>query len=116
MCFAICVSPLVKWLFESFACFSLGIYFVLSFLKLLYILDASCLLDSCFIFLTAAAKSLQSCLTLCDPIDGSLPGSAEELMLLNCGVGEDSLESLGWQGDPTSPPQRRSVLCIHWKD
>ena len=29
--------------------------------------------------------------------------SAEELMLLNCGVGEDSLESLGLQGDPTSP-------------
>ena len=27
----------------------------------------------------------------------------EELMLLNCGVGEDSLESLGLQGDPTSP-------------
>ena len=25
---------------------------------------------------TAAAKSLQSCLTLCDPIDGSPPGSA----------------------------------------
>ena len=24
---------------------------------------------------TAAAKSLQSCLTLCDPIDGSSPGS-----------------------------------------
>ena len=24
----------------------------------------------------AAAKSLQSCLILCDPIDGSLPGSA----------------------------------------
>ena len=24
----------------------------------------------------AAAMSLQSCLTLCDPIDGSLPGSA----------------------------------------
>ena len=24
----------------------------------------------------AAAKSLQSCLTLCDPINGSLPGSA----------------------------------------
>ena len=23
----------------------------------------------------AAAKSLQSCLTLCDPMDGSLPGS-----------------------------------------
>ena len=27
----------------------------------------------------------------------------EELMLLNCGVGEDSSESLGLQGDPTSP-------------
>ena len=27
---------------------------------------------------------------------------AEELMLLNCGVGEDSRESLGQQGDPTS--------------
>ena len=29
--------------------------------------------------------------------------SAEELMLLNCGVGEDSCESLGLQGDPSSP-------------
>ena len=29
--------------------------------------------------------------------------SVEELMLLNCGVGEDSWESLGLQGDPTSP-------------
>ena len=29
--------------------------------------------------------------------------SAEELMHLNCGVAEDSLESLGLQGDPTSP-------------
>ena len=28
---------------------------------------------------------------------------AEELMLLNCGVGEDSCESLGLQGDSTSP-------------
>ena len=27
----------------------------------------------------------------------------EKLMLLNCGVGEDSRESLGLQGDPTSP-------------
>ena len=26
----------------------------------------------------------------------------QELMLLNCGVGEDSSESLGLQGDPTS--------------
>ena len=29
--------------------------------------------------------------------------SAKELMLLNCGVGEDSWDSLGLQGDPTSP-------------
>ena len=29
--------------------------------------------------------------------------STEELMLLNCDVGEDSGESLGLQGDPTSP-------------
>ena len=29
--------------------------------------------------------------------------STEELMLLNCGVGEDSCESLGLQGEPTSP-------------
>ena len=31
--------------------------------------------------------------------------SAKELMLLNCGVGEDSWESLGLQGYPTSPPK-----------
>ena len=30
--------------------------------------------------------------------------STKELMLWNCGVGEDSWESLGLQGDPTSPP------------
>ena len=37
-------------------------------------------------------------------------------MLLNCGVGEDSWESLGLQGDPVSPSSRKSVLNIHWKD
>ena len=42
--------------------------------------------------------------------------SAKELMLLNCGVGEDSWESLGLQGDPTHPLWRRSVLGVHWKD
>ena len=36
--------------------------------------------------------------------------STEELMLLNCGVGEDSWESLGLQGDPTSLFWRRSAL------
>ena len=35
--------------------------------------------------------------------------SAEELMLLICGVGEDSWESFGLQGDPTSPFWRRSA-------
>ena len=29
-----------------------------------------------YMYTAAAAKSLQSCLTLCDPIDGSPPGSA----------------------------------------
>ena len=37
-------------------------------------------------------------------------------MFLNCGVGEDSWESLCLQGDPTSPSYRRSVLGVHWKD
>ena len=37
-------------------------------------------------------------------------------MLLNCGVGEDSWESLGLQGDQTSQFWRKSVLNIHWKD
>ena len=40
----------------------------------------------------------------------------EELMLLNCGVGEDSWESLGLQGDPTSPFWRRSALGFLWKN
>ena len=50
--------------------------------------------------------------------------SAEELILLNCGIGEDpweslglqSWESLGLQGDPTSPFWRRSALGFPWKD
>ena len=42
--------------------------------------------------------------------------SADELMLLNCGVGEDSWDSLGLQGDPTSPSWWRSVLGVQWKD
>ena len=29
--------------------------------------------------------------------------SAGELMLLNCGVGEETRESLGQEGDPISP-------------
>ena len=41
--------------------------------------------------------------------------STEELMLLNCGVGEDSWESLRLQEDPTSPFWR-SVLGFLWKE
>ena len=41
---------------------------------------------------------------------------AEELMLLNCGVGEDSRESLGLQGDQTNESQMKSTLNIHWKN
>ena len=52
----------------------------------------------------AAAKSLQSCLTLC-----------EELMLFNCGTGKDSCKSLGQQGFQTSQSSRKSVLNIHWR-
>ena len=37
-------------------------------------------------------------------------------MVLNCGVGEDSWETLGQQGDQTSQSWRKSVLNIHWKD
>ena len=39
-----------------------------------------------------------------------------ELILLNCGVGEDSWESLGLQGEPTSPFWGKSVQGVHWKD
>ena len=35
-------------------------------------------------------------------------------MLLNCGVGEDSWESLGLQGDPTSP-SKGDQSWVHWK-
>ena len=40
----------------------------------------------------------------------------EELMFSNCGVGEDSSESLGLQGNQTSQSERKSVLIILWKD
>ena len=40
----------------------------------------------------------------------------KKLMLLKCGVGEDSWESLELQGDPTSPFWRRSALGVLWKE
>ena len=42
--------------------------------------------------------------------------SMEELILSNCGAGEDSWESLGLQRDQTSQSWRKSALNIHWKD
>ena len=42
--------------------------------------------------------------------------STEELMLSNCGSGEDFWEPLGQQRDQTSQSQRNSTLNIHWKD
>ena len=42
--------------------------------------------------------------------------SAKELMLLNCGVGEDSWGSLGLQGDPISSLWRRSALGFLWRE
>ena len=52
------------------------------------------------------------------PIDGEIyhVRGLEESMRLNCGVGEDSWESLGLQGDPTSPFWRRSALGFLWKE
>ena len=42
--------------------------------------------------------------------------SDEGLMLLNSGVGEESWESLGLQGDPTSPFWGRSALRFPWRE
>ena len=57
-------------------------------------------------------KVTQLCPALCNPLDYTVHGilqartvewvSANELMLLNCGVAEDSGESPGLQGDQTS--------------
>ena len=38
------------------------------------------------------------------------------MLFNNCGGGEDSWESLGLQGDPTSPFYRRSVLGVLWQE
>ena len=40
----------------------------------------------------------------------------QKFKLLSCGVGEDSWEFLGLQGDPTSPFWRRSALGVLWKE
>ena len=47
-----------------------------SFKKFNYLLAELWLLQACNTVAAAAAKLLQSCPTLCDPIGSSLPGSA----------------------------------------
>ena len=56
---------------------------------------------------------LWSCMDVRVGLWGKL--SAKELMLLNCGIGEDSWESLGMQGDPTSPFWRLALGFL-WKE
>ena len=46
------------------------------FLELCIQMGISFLFSFAFFFSSASAKSLQSCPTLCDPIDSSLPGSS----------------------------------------
>ena len=54
---------------------------------------------------TCYAKSLQSCLTLCDPIDGSPPGSPVPGIL--------QARTLEWVAIPFScPPTKLSVLSL----
>ena len=65
-------------------------------------LQYSCL-GNAVICTTAIVKAMVFSVVMCDVRAGPQRKlSAEELMLLNCGVGEDSWESLGLQRDPTS--------------
>ena len=57
-----------------------------------------CNIVNIIVLLAAAAKSLQSCLTLCDPIDGSPPGSTV--------LGFSRQEH--WSGLPFPSPMRGS--------
>ena len=58
----------------------------------------------------AAAKSLQSCLTLCDPIDGSPPDSSPwDLPVKNTGVGCHFLLH------EIFPTQGSNSLLLHWQ-
>ena len=61
------------------------------------ILFAKTLLNS-FVVPAAAAKSLQSCPTLCDPIDGSPPGSTVP----------EILQARTWSGLPFPSPMHES--------
>ena len=56
----------------------------------------------------AAAKSLQSCPTLCDPIDGSPPGSPIPGIL--------QARTLDWSGLSLPSPSIGSIKCILWTE
>ena len=65
MIFVLFYVDCIKWSFSNIILSALHFIIVKNFLPLL-----------CFIYMiAAAAKSLQLCLTLCKPIDGSPPGS-----------------------------------------
>ena len=67
-------------------------------------------------YTAAAAKSLQSCPTLCDPIDGSPPGSAVPGVLRkNAGVGcHFLLQCVKVKSEAPSslPPGEDAVRCL----
>ena len=58
----------------------------------------------------AAAKSLQSCLTLCNPTDGSPPGSSIPGILQARKLGQLPFPTLGDLLDPGSEPWVQSSL------
>ena len=72
--FLIALRALVISLLNHFynLCFK---FFVRQFQQLYYLVTDVSLMSSVFSHAAAAAKSLQSCPTLCDPTDGSPPGS-----------------------------------------
>ena len=104
---AICMSYLEECLFSSLPIFWLShlFFLVLSWMSCLYIFEINSLSVASFAIVFSHSEGRLFILL-----------SAKELMLLNCGVGEDSWESHGLQGDPTSPFWRRSALGFLWKE
>ena len=59
------------------------------------------------------AKSLQSCLILCDPMNHSLPGSSVHVILKNTGVGSQVLlQGLFLMTSPSAPPLQVDLLLL----
>src|SRR5574340_167266 len=76
-------------------------------------------------FSTAAAKSLQSCLTLCDPVDSSPPGSSVhgilqarilEWVAISFSRGSSQPGSPALQaGALSSKPPRKAIYVLYFK-